>query len=51
MTKIGTDSEAGVADAFEGTLHVYALAVLAHSAGGTLVHVHTEGVISRRSET
>lgn len=51
MAQIGTDSETGVANAFEGTFHVDALAVLAHSAGGTFVHVHTEGVISQRSET
>lgn len=50
MALIGADPEAGVADAFERALHVDALAMLAHSAGGTLVHVHAESVVSRRSE-
>lgn len=50
MALIGADPEAGVADAFERALHVDALAMLAHSAGGTLVHIHAESAVSRRSE-
>lgn len=46
MALIGANPEAGVTDAFEGALHVDALAVLAHSAGRTLVHVHAESVVS-----
>lgn len=46
VTLIGANPEAGVTDAFEGALHVDALAVLAHSAGRTLVHVHAESVVS-----
>lgn len=50
MAEVGTDSEAGVADALERALHVDALAVLAHTASGAFVHVHAEGVVSRRGE-
>lgn len=50
MAQIGADPEAGVADALEGALHVDALAVLAHAAGRTFVHIHAESVVPRRSE-
>lgn len=51
MTLIRPDPEAGVADAFEGALHVHALSVLAHPARGTLVHVHAKRVVSRGGES
>jgi len=50
VAQIRTDSEAGVANALEGALHVDAFAVFAHPTGGTFVHVHAEGIVSRRSE-
>lgn len=48
---VGSNPEAGVADAFEGALHVHALSVLAHPARRTLVHVHAKRVVSRGSES
>lgn len=50
MAQIGTDPEAGVANALERALHVNAFAVFAHPTGGTFVHVHAEGIVPRRSE-
>lgn len=51
MALVGSNPEAGVADAFEGAFHVHALSVLAHPARGTLVHVHAKRVVSRGSES
>lgn len=45
VAQVGTDPEAGVAHAFEGALHVDALAILAHPTGRALVHVHAERIV------
>ena len=47
---VWANPEARIADAFERPLHVHAFPILAHSACGTLVHVHAERVVSRGSE-